>query len=64
VIVLVILGVMAATDRLGCRYHVTRTGREINSDMTEERRDAGITDRSGGLVIPPHRTRDRTPPDR
>ena len=63
VIVLVILGVMAAMDRRSRPYHVLRTGREINTDMTEERRDARVIDRSGGLVIPPHESRDRTPPD-
>jgi hypothetical protein len=63
VIVVLILSTVALIDRRSRRYHVLRTGREYNADMREERRDARVIDSSGGLVIPPHEPRDRTPPD-
>ncbi len=64
VIVAAILATVAVMDRRSRRHHVLRTGREINGDIREERRDARVVDGSGGLMIPPHQQRDRTPPDR
>jgi len=63
VIVTLILSTVAVMDRRSRRYHVLRTGREYNADIREERRDARVVDNSGGLLIPPHQSRDQTPPD-
>lgn len=63
VIVTLILSTVAVMDRRSRRYHLVRTGREVNADIREERRDARVIHNSGGLVIPPHQPHDRNPPD-
>lgn len=63
VIVVLIVSTMAMMDHRSRRYHRLRSGREYNADIREERRDARVIDSSGGLVIPPHQARDRTPRD-
>lgn len=63
-IFVVILVTMAAIDRRSRRYHVVRSGREINSDVREERRNVRVARGFGEMIVPPLQPRDRTPPDR
>jgi hypothetical protein len=58
-----IVTTMAAMDRRGRRYHVLRSGREINGDVREERRDVRIARGFREMIVPLLQPRDRTPPD-
>ncbi len=59
----VILTTAAIMNRRGRRYHVSRSANEISADVREERRDVRVIDGTSALLIPPHESPDRTPPD-